>query len=162
MKYHNITHDDMLNGDGIRVVLWVSGCEHGCKNCHNKITWDINSGLDFDENAKNEIFKDLQKDYVKGITFSGGDPLHTKNRDEILNIVKEIKQKFPKKDVWLYTGYTWEKIKHLDIVNYIDILVDGKFEQDLHNPDLHWKGSSNQRVIDVKKTLKNNQIVIHC
>ena len=94
--------------------------------------------------------------------FSGGDPLHTKNRDEILNIVKEIKQKFPKKDVWLYTGYTWEKIKHLDIVNYIDILVDGKFEQDLHNPDLHWKGSSNQRVIDVKKTLKNNQIVIHC
>lgn len=162
MKYHNITHDDMLNGDGIRVVLWVSGCEHGCKSCHNKITWDINSGLDFDQNAKNEIFDDLQKDYIKGITFSGGDPLHTKNRDEILNILKEIKQKFPQKDVWLYTGYTWEKIKHLDIVNYVDILVDGKFEQDLYNPDLHWKGSSNQRVIDVKKTLKNNQIVIHC
>lgn len=162
MRYHNITHDDMLNGDGLRVVLWVSGCEHKCYNCHNKITWDINNGLIFDDNAKEEIFRQLEKDYIKGITFSGGDPLHKQNRTEVFNLVKEIKTKFPKKDIWLYTGYTWEEINDLDIIDYIDVLVDGKYIEELSNPDLEWRGSSNQRVIDVKKTLIEDKVIIYC
>ena len=162
MKYHNITHDDMLNGDGLRVVLWVSGCEHKCYNCHNKITWDINNGLIFDDNAKEEIFRQLEKDYIKGITFSGGDPLHKQNRTEVFNLVKEIKTKFPKKDIWLYTGYTWEEINDLDIIDYIDVLVDGKYIEELSNPDLEWRGSSNQRVIDVKKTLIEDKVISYC
>ncbi len=162
MRYHNITHDDMLNGDGLRVVLWVSGCEHKCYNCHNKITWDINNGLIFDDNAKEEIFRQLEKDYIKGITFSGGDPLHKQNRTEVFNLVKEIKTKFPKKDIWLYTGYTWEEINDLDIIDYIDVLVDGKYIEELSNPELEWRGSSNQRVIDVKKTLIEDKVIIYC
>ena len=162
MRYHNITHDDMLNGDGLRVVLWVSGCEHKCYNCHNKITWDINNGLIFDDNAKEEIFSQLEKDYIKGITFSGGDPLHKQNRTEVFNLVKEIKTKFPKKDIWVYTGYTWEEINDLDIIDYIDVLVDGKYIEELSNPELEWRGSSNQRVIDVKKTLIEDKVIIYC
>ena len=162
MKYHNITHDDMLNGSGLRVVLWVSGCEHRCTNCHNQITWDINNGLDFDEEAKKEIFDALEKDYIKGITFSGGDPLHKQNREDILKVAKEIKLKFPKKDIWLYTGYTWEEINDLDIIQYIDILVDGRFIEELADEQLHWRGSSNQRVIDVKRTLIEDKIVHYC
>ncbi|MFR4986889.1 MAG: anaerobic ribonucleoside-triphosphate reductase activating protein [Lachnospirales bacterium] len=161
MRYHNITHDDMLNGAGLRVVLWVSGCEHKCYNCHNKITWDINNGLLFDESAKKEIFNELEKNYIKGITFSGGDPLHKQNREEIFILIKTIKSKFPTKDIWLYTGYSWEEINNLEIIKYIDVLVDGKYIDELSNKELEWIGSSNQRVIDVKKTLKENKILCY-
>lgn len=161
MKYHNITKDDMLNGDGLRVVLWVSGCEHGCKECHNQITWNPNDGLDFDDNAKQEIFDLLDKDYISGITFSGGDPLFLGNRETIGEFIKEIKEKYPHKTIWLYTGYTFEQIKDLDLINDIDVLVDGKFMIQLFDPQLHWKGSANQRVIDVQETLKLNKIVLH-
>lgn len=95
MRYHNITKDDMLNGDGLRVVLWVAGCEHHCPNCQNPVTWDINGGLEFDEAAKKEIFDELEKNYVSGITFSGGDPLHTQNRKDVGAFIEEIKEKFP-------------------------------------------------------------------
>ena len=94
MRYHNITKDDMLNGDGLRVVLWVAGCEHHCPNCQNPVTWDINGGLEFDEAAKKEIFDELEKNYVSGITFSGGDPLHTQNRKDVGAFIEEIKEKF--------------------------------------------------------------------
>ena len=104
MRYHNITKDDMLNGDGLRVVLWVAGCEHQCKGCHNPITWDINGGIEFDEAARQEIFEELEKPYISGITLSGGDPLHTQNRKEIKELAKEIREKFPDKTIWLYTG----------------------------------------------------------
>ena len=100
MRYHNITKDDMLNGDGLRVVLWVAGCEHHCPNCQNPVTWDINGGLEFDEAAKKEIFDELEKNYVSGITFSGGDPLHTQNRKDVGALIEEIKEKFPNKTIW--------------------------------------------------------------
>lgn len=161
MRYHNITNDDILNGDGIRVVLWVSGCEHKCFNCQNHITWNENDGLIFDKIAKNELYENLEKDYIKGITFSGGDPLHKSNIFEITNISKEIKQKFIKKDIWLYTGYTWEEIYNLEIIKYLDVIVDGKYVDSLKDENLHWCGSSNQRVIDVKKTVKSNKIVLY-
>ncbi len=161
MRYHNITKDDMLNGDGLRVVLWVSGCTHCCKECHNPITWDPNSGILFDEAAKMEIFAELEKDYISGVTFSGGDPLHINNTFEITELAKEMKEKYPGKTIWLYTGSVWEEIQHLDIVKYIDILVDGEFELEKFDANLHWKGSANQRVIDVPETIRTSKIVLH-
>lgn len=160
MNYHNITKDDMLNGEGIRVVLWVAGCIHNCPSCHNPITHDVDGGIDFDEAAKEELFFELKKDYVEGITLSGGDPLHEKNRDTILNLCMEIKEKFPNKNIWLYTGYTYDQIKDLDILNYIDILCDGRFVLNLANVSNPWVGSTNQRVIDVNKTKSVGNIVL--
>lgn len=161
MRYHNITKDDMLNGDGLRVVLWTAGCSHGCKECHNPITWDPEGGLAFDEDTKKEIFGELDKDYISGITFSGGDPLHMSNREKVKDLAQEIKANYPNKTIWLYTGYLWEEIKDLEIVGSLDVVVDGKFEIDNKNSQLHWKGSSNQRVIDVKKTRESEQVVLH-
>jgi len=161
MRYHNITKDDMLNGDGLRVVLWVAGCSHCCKECHNPITWDPNGGLLFDAAAKEEIFEELEKDYISGITFSGGDPLHIANAFDVTELAKEIRVKFPNKTIWLYTGYTWEEIRHLEIVRYLDVLVDGEFEVAKKDLNLHWKGSSNQQVIDVKRTLKEGEVRLH-
>ncbi len=102
----------MLNGDGLRVVLWVAGCEHHCPNCQNPVTWDINGGLEFDEAAKKEILMNL-KNYVSGITFSGGDPLHTQNRKDAGALIEEIKEKFPNKTIWIYSGYDWQEVKDL-------------------------------------------------
>lgn len=162
MKYHDITHDDMKNGDGLRVVLWVSGCSHNCKNCHNPITHDPNSGLDFDDKAKVEIFDQLGKDYISGLTLSGGDPLYPDNRETVTALIKEVKEKFPQKNIWLYTGYTWEEIKDLPLIPYIDILVDGKYIENKSDRNIKWRGSKNQKVIDVQKTLSENRIVLHC
>lgn len=160
MKYHNITKDDMNNGDGLRVVLWVSGCNHACPECQNQITWDADCGLNFDENAKNEIFFELQKDYVSGLTFSGGDPLYPGNVECVTNFAREVKTMFPQKNIWLYTGFLFEQIKNYEILKYIDVLVDGPFIVKLKDNNAHWKGSINQRVIDVQKTLQNNEIVL--
>ena len=160
MRYHNITKDDMLNGDGLRVVLWVAGCEHHCANCQNPVTWDINGGIPFDETAKKEIFDELEKPYISGVTFSGGDPLHMLNRSEIGKLVGEIREKFPQKTIWIYTGYEWNYVKDLDFMSKVDVLVDGKFEEALKDVRLPWKGSANQKVIDVKKSLELDQIVL--
>lgn len=160
MRYHNITKDDMLNGDGLRVVLWVSGCEHRCKGCHNPVTWDINGGLEFDEAAKGEVFEELKKDYISGITLSGGDPLHMQNRTDVSRLIREIKDKFPNKTIWLYSGYDWEEVKDLPLIENIDVFVDGEFVERLKDNLLLWRGSSNQRVIDVKKSLKIGNVVL--
>ncbi len=160
MRYHNITKDDMLNGDGLRVVLWVSGCEHKCLGCQNPVTWDINDGLEFDDAAKEEIFTELSKDYITGITFSGGDPLHTRNRADIGKLVDEISEKFPDKTIWIYTGYEWQDVKDLPFMNKVDVLVDGRFVQPLLDVRLPWRGSSNQKVIDAKKSIELGKIVL--
>lgn len=165
MRYHNITKDDMLNGDGLRVVLWVAGCSHCCKECHNPVTWDPAGGLPFDEEAKQEIFEQLDKSYISGITFSGGDPLHAANRLDVRNLMAEIKQKYPDKTIWLYTGDIWENIMHYAIMQYVDVVVDGEFQIEKKDNKLLWKGSSNQRVIDVQKTLKQTDPsvpILHC
>ena len=162
MRYHNITKDDMLNGDGLRVVLWVSGCSHGCEGCHNPITWDPNGGESFDEKAKKELFTELEKSYISGITLSGGDPLHNSNRFEIENLVKETRNKFPGKTIWLYTGSSWETVRTYELMNYIDVVVDGEYDCAKRDTTLHWRGSSNQRVIDVPKSLKAKEVVLHC
>lgn len=161
MRYHNITKDDMLNGDGLRTVLWVAGCSHGCKGCHNPVTWDICGGLEFDKDAKKELFDELEKPYISGVTFSGGDPLHLENREETGALIREIREKYPNKSIWVYTGFDWDEIKDLPYIADADVVVDGKFIEELKDSTLHWKGSSNQRVIDVKPTLKKGEIVLH-
>ena len=165
MRYHNITKDDMLNGDGLRVVLWVAGCSHCCKECQNPITWDPDGGLPFDEEAKQEIFEQLEHSYISGITFSGGDPLHSANRLDVRNLMSEIREKYPDKTIWLYTGYEWKDIWHYPMMKYVDVVVDGEFKIDLRDTNLLWKGSSNQKVINVPETLKKTDPtvpILHC
>lgn len=158
MNILQITHCDQLNGDGNRVVLWVSGCSHCCKGCQNAYSQDPTLGVKFDDKAKEEIFKDLETDWCAGITFSGGDPLFINNRKEIISLAKEIKEKFPTKTIWLYTGYKWEEIiadeSMSEILKYIDILCDGEYIEELRDVELHWVGSKNQNVIDVKKRIE--------
>lgn len=160
MRYHNITTDDMLNGDGLRTVLWVAGCTHRCEGCHNPETWDINGGIPFDEEAENELFDKLAPDYIDGLTFSGGDPLHPDNRAEVTRLAKKFKEKFPDKTIWLYTGFSYEEIKELEMIPYVDVIVDGEFVKSRFDAKLHWKGSDNQRVIDVRETIKQNLVVL--
>jgi len=155
----------MLNGDGLRVVLWVAGCSHCCKECHNPITWDPDGGLLFDEAAKKEIFDQLDQSYISGITFSGGDPLHAANRLDVRQLMEEIKEKYPNKTIWLYTGYEWKEIWHYPMMKYVDVLVDGEFVAECKDTKLLWKGSSNQKVIDVQATLSQvdpSVPVLHC
>lgn len=159
MNYHNITKDDMLNGDGLRVVLWVAGCNHNCPGCHNPETHDIDSGILFDGDAMLELITELEEPHISGLTFSGGDPLHPKNRDQIESIAKYVKKELPDKTIWLYTGYRFEEIKDLNILQYIDVLIDGEFVMAQKDNKLEWRGSSNQRIIDVEKTLKTKSIV---
>lgn len=155
----------MLNGDGLRVVLWVAGCNHCCKECHNPITWDPDGGLLFDDAAKEEIFEQLNKSYISGITFSGGDPLHPNNRLEVRQFMAEIKEKYPNKTIWMYTGDSWEDIFEYPIMQYVDVCVDGEFHIEEKDAKLLWKGSKNQRVIDVQKTLSSDipiLPILHC
>lgn len=174
MNYHNIVHDDMRNGDGLRVTLFVSGCDNKCEGCQNPETWKVDGGIEFDLSAKEEIFNQLKNDYIAGLTLSGGDPLHSSNLADVYDLVSNLKKVFPNKTIWVYTGYTWEDIEAIDyivdvesvaeyrkaIVSLIDVLVDGKFDYTKADIKYHWAGSTNQRVIDVQKTLKTGEIVL--
>ena len=161
MNYHNITVDDMLNGDGLRTVLWVSGCMHHCRGCQNPQTWDDKSGIPFDEAAKEELFADLSRDYMDGITFSGGDPLYPANREQVGALAREVHARFPEKTIWLYTGYRWEQIADLPFLDAIDVIVDGPFIESQKNTQLCWRGSANQRVIDVRRTRETGTVCLH-
>lgn len=149
MKISSITYPDVNNGLGFRVTLWVQGCSHHCKGCHNKGTWDFKGGRDFTECDKKIIFDLLSKSYIRGITFSGGDPIDS--YDDVLNFCKEIKKEFPSKDIWLYTGYKLEILmenKKDEILNYIDVLVDGEYEEINRDVSLAFRGSTNQRIFE--------------
>ena len=152
MKYHNITKADMLNGEGLRVVLWKSGCSHNCPGCHNKWTHDYNIGENL-ENAWDEIAKWLSKDYIKGLTVSGGDPLGQTNFDlsQLEMFLRRVKKEFPDKDIWIYTGYVYENLvkSQRRVLEYCDILVDGPYVESKRDLSLAFRGSSNQRIIDL-------------
>ena len=149
MNYHNIKTCDLLNGEGARVVLWVSGCQHSCVGCFNKQTWDKNSGIPFDSNAFKEITDALSEPFCNGLTLSGGDPLAPVNYEEILSLCKKVKQMFPEKTIWVYSGFTYDFIKENrnEILNYIDVLVDGPYIEKLRDKKLQYRGSSNQNII---------------
>ncbi|MCI8835135.1 MAG: anaerobic ribonucleoside-triphosphate reductase activating protein [Ruminococcus sp.] len=159
MQYHNITTDDMLNGEGLRVVLWVAGCSHACPGCHNPVTWDPCGGLEFDESAKKELYEQLSHSYINGITYSGGDPLYNGNRQVIAELAKEIRKRYPNKTQWLYTGYEWEEIREEAVIPYLDVVVDGRYLEEQADALLHWRGSKNQRVIDVRKSLEAGEAI---
>lgn len=165
MNYIKITKHDIANGVGVRVVLWVSGCTVHCYNCQNPSTWDFTAGQPFTNNTMTELLEALSPDYISGLTLSGGHPLEQANQQQISNIVKTVKTKLPSKTIWLYTGYTYKQIlKSIFIVNeilpYIDILVDGKYDYTKRDITLAWCGSSNQRVIDIQKSLKGNKVIL--
>lgn len=177
MNYIKIDTEDVCNGEGLRVTLFLSGCTHHCYNCQNPQTWDVNSGIPFDESAKEELFRELNKDYISGLTLTGGDPLHKANLDGVLNIVNEFRLSFGNtKTIWLYTGYEWSQLfndgvytskehaglKRRNIVKQCDVLVDGQYIDSQRDVTLRWKGSSNQHVIDMQKSLKQNEVVTIC
>lgn len=164
MNYHKIITDDQLNGDGLRVVLFVSGCDHHCKNCQNPQTWDQNSGQKFTNKEKEKILQMLSEDYISGITLSGGDPLYSANIDCIYDLIKSIRNKYGiTKDIWLYTGYKFEDILSFskELIKNIDVLVDGEFIEELADKKYKWAGSTNQRVIDVQQSLNKNKVILY-
>ena len=171
MNYHNLTYPDQNNGDGLRVVLWLSGCDHHCYHCQNPQTWNPDSGIKFDDKAFNELFNELEQDYIAGLTLTGGDPLHDNNVKEVYELCNIIKTKYPNKTIWLYTGYTFETILNKqecsindlyrrNILFLLDVLVDGRFEEEKKDEGYHWAGSTNQRVINIQKTLKQGKIIL--
>lgn len=173
MNCMQIDKASISNGTGVRVVLWCAGCTCQCPGCFNPETWDFNAGKCFDKDAKEYLFEQLGKPYIKGITFSGGHPLEYQNLPDVYNLIKEIKTKFPDKDVWLYTGYTLS-INDFDtsvdigwdnglLLNFIlamcDVVVDGPYIEEQRDPTLAFRGSKNQRLISVKETLKQGKII---
>ena len=165
MNYSGIKYADMINGKGIRVSLFVSGCTHCCKNCFNQETWNESYGKEFTEKEENEIigyFKKYEKT-IKGLSLLGGDPTYPKNIEPLLKFIKKFKENLPDRDIWIWSGFTWEEIlkdeNRFSLIKECDVLIDGKFVDSLKDLNLKWKGSSNQRVIDVKKSLEKNEII---
>ena len=154
MNYHRIKHCDLLNGENIGISIWLAGCSHNCKGCFNPDTHNPFSGKLFDEAAKEEIFSELSQEWCKRLTLTGGDPLFPDNRPTIFSLVKEVKEKFPDKKIWIYTGYLYDSIKDWigvkDILQYCDVIVDGPFIEEQKEYGLKWRGSKNQRVIDLE------------
>ena len=161
MNYAEIKNVDIANGPGVRISLFVSGCPHHCKGCFNEITWDFNYGKPYTQDTINYILELLKPDYIRGITFLGGEPMAPANQYEVLNTMRQIKEHFPSKDIWLYTGYRWEQIADLPFLDAIDVIVDGPFIESQKNTQLCWRGSANQRVIDVRRTRETGTVCLH-
>lgn len=170
MNYGNIKKHDIANGPGVRVSLFVSGCTHHCPGCFNPETWDFNYGQPFDSDVINEILEALQPSYIHGFSLLGGEPFEYKNQQALLPLLKEIKSRFPSKDIWCYTGYDFEKDiledmakkwpETYDMLSYIDVLIDGEFVEEKKDLALRFRGSSNQRIICVQESLKEDKIVL--
>lgn len=171
MNYIQIDKASISNGLGFRVVLWCAGCTLRCKGCHNSQAQSFDAGQPFDDKAKELLFEQLSKPYIKGITFSGGHPIECNNMSTIYDLIKEIKNKFPSKDIWLYTGLTLsiedfkqpysDMVMSNEIFRMCDVIVDGRYIEEQRDITLAFKGSKNQRLIDVQETLKQNQIVLY-
>lgn len=168
MKYADIKKYDISNGVGIRVSLFVSGCNHHCKGCFNAEAWDFNYGKVFTDDTINEIIEALKPSYINGLSLLGGEPLDPKNQEGILQLLRKVKEVYPEKSIWCYSGYLYEYLLEQsktneitkEIISYLDILVDGKFDIDKKDITLLFRGSSNQRIIDVKNSLKENDLVL--
>lgn len=159
MNYAKIRKMDISNGPGVRVSVFMQGCTFNCPNCFNPETHDFNGGKPFTDETIETILKLCEAEYCVGLSILGGEPLHPRNIEGTTKLAKAFKERFSDKTIWIWTGFTYETLQGKDIFNYIDVLVDGQFVQALHDFRLEWRGSSNQRVIDIPKTLKDNQIV---
>ncbi len=169
MNYAKIKECDVANGPGVRVSVFVSGCNHHCKGCFNQEAWDFCYGKEFNQETIDQVLKDLDKDYIEGLSLLGGEPLEHANQKGLLPLIKQVKEKFPNKSIWCYTGFdfekdvmgnmykNWEETKEL--ISDIDVIVDGKFEEEKKNLSLRFRGSENQRLIDVQKSVAQNKVV---
>lgn len=201
MNYLRIDKEDVCNGEGLRVVLWLSGCSHKCRGCQNPQTWETNNGIPFDESAKEELFRELDKDHISGLTLTGGDPLFEGNLDSVLDLVTEVNKRYnttpnrirlssPQKSIWIYSGFVWENIFDKTLENIMDdgvpglslieecertiqmtnmrkkiisqcnILIDGRYIESQRDISLPYRGSSNQRLIDIQQSLQKGEIVL--
>lgn len=162
MNYANVQTTDIVNGVGVRVTLFVSGCRRACKGCFNSVAWDFNYGVPFtfDSQAWTIIKRELSNDYVHGLTILGGEPMEPENINTVRDIVAAVRRDFPTKTIWIYTGYTFEELTNHDLLSMIDVLVDGAFVEELRDITLQFRGSSNQRIIDVPATLQSGSIVL--
>ena len=161
MRYNLIRMMDISNGPGVRVSIFMQGCEFRCENCFNPETWDFRGGKEFTDSTIKEVLDYGDKDHIEGLSILGGEPLHPKNIEGTAKLAKAFKERYPNKNVWVWTGYLFEELsKDEEVFKYIDVLVDGKYVDELHDFNLKWRGSSNQRVIDIEKSLKANEIVL--
>lgn len=160
MNYAKIKPVDVANGEGVRVSLFVSGCSHRCKGCFNSELWDYGAGEEFTNDVILKILNLCSANHISGLSLLGGEPLDPKNLQRVTLLCKLFKRYYPNKTIWCYTGYNWTGVKHLTIMDYVDVIVDGRFVQELKDPRLKFRGSSNQRIIDVKKSLGCGCVVL--
>lgn len=165
MNYSVIKYNNISNGESIRTSLFVTGCSHGCRGCFNQSIANKNTGKPFTDDIKRDILSSLKPNYVAGLSLLGGEPMMAYNIPELITLCKEVKESYPSKTIWVYSGYTYEQIladkQRLELLKFCDVLVDGKYEQDLYSPTLRFKGSSNQRIIDIKQSLLNGEVVLY-
>ncbi len=160
MRYNQIRKMDIADGPGVRVSIFFQGCAFHCKNCFNSETWDFNGGKEFTIETIDKVLDLCSEDYIKGLSILGGEPMHPANIEGTLTLAQAFKERYPNKNLWVWSGFLFEQLKNQEVLKYIDVLIDGQYVDELRDPRLKWKGSSNQRVIDVQKSLKQNKIVI--
>lgn len=170
MFYSEIKEYDIANGPGVRVTLFVSGCTHHCKGCFNEMTWDFHYGREFNEEVEEKILNALKPSYIAGLTLLGGEPMEYVNQQGVLPLLRKVKEKYPDKTIWCYTGYLYDKdiqgnfyakwAETEEIISYLDVIVDGEFVEGLKDISLRFRGSSNQRIIDVKKSRQMGEIIL--
>lgn len=161
MRYNKIRKMDIADGPGIRVSIFLQGCTFKCKNCFNPETHDFKGGLEFNDDVINEVLDLCDKEFINGLSILGGEPMHPLNIKGTIKLAKAFKERFPDKTIWSWSGFLIDNIVDKEVLNYIDVLVDGQFVDEKRNPKLKWCGSENQRVIDVKKTLEKGEIVLY-
>ena len=160
MKYNTIRKMDISNGPGVRVSIFMQGCAFHCKNCFNPETWDFEGGKEFNDDTIKTVLDLGGQSHIKGLSILGGEPMHPSNIEGTTKLAKAFKEKYPDKTIWAWTGFKFDRdLKDKEVMKYIDVLVDGQYQDELHSPILKWKGSSNQRVIDVKQSLDKNEVI---
>jgi len=161
MRYNLVRKMDISNGPGVRVSVFMQGCEFHCKNCFNAETWDFKGGKEFTDETIEAIINLCKQEHITGLSILGGEPMHPVNIEGTTELARVFKEECPEKNLWIWTGYLFDKdLKGKEVLNYADVIVDGQYVDDLHDPTLKWKGSSNQRVIDVKKSLESKEVVL--
>ena len=162
MRYNKIRKMDISNGPEVRVSIFLQGCAFHCEECFNPETWDFEGGKEFTDETINKVLELCKPDHIKGLSILGGEPMHPVNIEGTTKLAKTFKEKYPDKNIWVWSGFLFDKdLKGKEVLNYIDVLVDGQYKDELHDFRLKYCGSTNQRVIDVKKSLKENKIVLY-